>query len=99
MVIAASHGHSGTEGPTPAIPAVDREVLESALADLLSYKGDDSPLKLMMPDTSTGGFAVTPDSAEWPLTVDPVLEREATKWQGLSVSESRGLRGAAAHLV
>jgi hypothetical protein len=48
MVIAASHGHSGTEGPTPAIPAVDREVLECALADLLSYKGDDSPLKLMI---------------------------------------------------
>jgi hypothetical protein len=98
LLILGSQMHASADGPDGTIAAADRDALDAALADLLSYKGDESPLKLMMADPS-GRFAVAPDSAKWPLTVNAILERCNAKWQGLSKSEWRGLREAAADLV
>ena len=98
LLVWASPVHARSSGSKHPVTSADRHVLEAALADLLSYEGEESPRKLMTADAS-GRFAVAPDSAESPLAVSAILERCIAKWHGLEPKEWRGFKEAATHLV
>jgi hypothetical protein len=98
LVSWGSAANARSKEPKQPITSADRLVLEAALADLLSYEGEESPRKLMTADAS-GRFAVAPDSTRSPLTTSALLERGIAKWEGLEPEEWRGFKEAATHLV
>jgi hypothetical protein len=76
-------------------PAVDQSILDAALARLLSDRGRGSALALR----ASKQLTVAPESADWPITVERVLQECDSSPRHLEPSQLSRLREAADDLV
>jgi hypothetical protein len=89
--------------PAPAttqksVAELDREVLETVFADLLTLKGKESPVAVRGEPPQSLRFA--DEAAPWPITVEQVLQQHDKKlWAALSPAEMEAAREAAKGLV
>lgn len=76
----------------------DRTVLNVVLEDLLTYSGDDSPVKTVKGPPDKLFFS--PDAEEWPQTVEQVLYRHTKEpWEKLTQQQLTLAQEAAGNLA